>query len=186
MLLKRPILRKAGLNIKKSGKFKMDIEALFKISQGLYITGAVGKTDRLVGSCIDAVMLVEMNPAQVFVSLCKTSYTCQTILEKKQFSLSVLSKESDLSVIREFGFYTSASRDKWENVPYFLEDDLPILTNCTAYFILSVKSMLETEMHVVFLCSVEKAVANTQADVLLYNDYRTQIKLNNERKKENE
>lgn len=155
----------------------MDMNALFKISQGLYITGALTSDDRLVGSCIDSVMLAEVNPAQIFVSLCKTSYTCKTILKQKRLSLSVLPKNSDLNTIREFGFYSSENRDKWENIPYFLEDELPILTDCVAYYILSVKSTLETDTHIVFLCTVEKSVANTMADVLLYDDYRTQIKL---------
>lgn len=164
-------------------KVKQEVSILFKISQGLYLTGAVDFNQRLIGSCIDSVMLVEMTPPQIFVSLGKESYTCAQILKNKFFSLSVLSKNTNLNIIREFGFYTSKVRNKWENVPYFLEENLPILADCIAYFILSVKSVFETISHYVFLCNVEKSVANTMADVLLYNDYREKIKLNNERKK---
>lgn len=161
------------------------MNVLFKISQGMYLTGTVDMDQRLLGSCVDAVMLAEMNPAQLFVSLGKNSYTCARILKEKRFSLSVLAKETDPAIIQEFGFHTSKIRDKWKNVPYFLEGDLPVLTDCVSYFILSVKSIVETETHFVFLCRVEKSVANTMTDVLLYNDYREQIKLKNERKKEN-
>ena len=60
---------------------EINLEALFKISHGVYITGARDENNRLIGSCIDSVMVIEVDPAQVIVSLNKASYTCQNVLK---------------------------------------------------------------------------------------------------------
>ena len=40
----------------------MDLQALFKISHGVYLTGARDESGRLIGSCIDSAMVVEADP----------------------------------------------------------------------------------------------------------------------------
>ncbi len=160
------------------------ISVLCQMPQGIYLTGTVDENDRLIGSCIDAVMPVEFEPAQILVSLEKESYTCEQILKNKRFALSFVPKNINPEIIRTFGFNTSKTHNKWQETPYFLEDGLPVLTDCSAYLILSVVSWSETHGHIVFLCNVKKSVANTKEDMLLYSDWRNEVKhkLTNERK----
>jgi len=89
----------------------MDLKALFKISHGVYVTGAQNLQGRFVGSCVDAVMVVEVNPAQILISMGKNSYTAQTVLETRHMTLSVLPADCPDSVIQNFGMQSSQTVD---------------------------------------------------------------------------
>ena len=150
----------------------MDLAALFTISHGVYLTGARDSNHRLIGSCIDAVMVVEASPAQILVSLNKQSYTAQTILKTKHFSLTVLPDDASLDLIQLFGMNTSRTTDKWSAGSYTLTDDLPIYNNAVAGLIVNVESVSETSGHYVLLCSVEQAIPGTMKKPLIYSDYQ--------------
>ena len=150
----------------------MNLEALFKISHGVYVTGAKDEKNRFVGSCVDAVMVVEAAPAQIMISMGKTSYTCETVLKTRRLSLSVLSERASDEVIRNFGMQSSRTVDKWSSVPYRSVADLPVLTEAAAYMTLQVAEIQETATHYVFLCDVKEVVPGTMERPLIYQDYK--------------
>lgn len=162
----------------------MSLEALFKISHGLYIIGAKTKNDRFVGSCIDAVMIIEVNPDQVMVSLCQTSFTCQTILETGIFSLSVLGEKTPFETIKNFGFQSSRDIDKWKNIPHLIQNDLPYLKQTVARLELKTVSVFKTKTHFVFLCDVIKSELGEEKNELTYNHYQQNIRPQTKEKKE--
>lgn len=155
----------------------MNLEALFKISHGLYITGARDTQNRLIGSCVDAVMVVEVAPAQIMISLGKNSFTCQNVLTSQELSLSVLPTDIPDNIIQTFGMQSSKTVDKWVNTPYHLYQDLPVLNQASAYMTLKVVQKIETATHWVFLCDVQSVEAGSMAPVLTYANYQ-----NNKRK----
>ena len=150
----------------------MDTTTLFKISQGLYITGAVDTDQRLVGSVIDAVMIVEVSPAQIFISLNENSYTREVVSKTGQLSLSVLAVDCGVELIKRFGFQTSRTADKWTDTPHDLKKGLPILKNSVASYILKVISSKETAHHTVFHCDVIEIIPGTMDQPLTYAGYR--------------
>ena len=79
----------------------MEEEALFAISNGLYVLGARDK-DRFVGSVVDAVSQVAVGPNMIILSCMNSSYTKQTIEQTGVFSLSVLAKTTDPMVVANF------------------------------------------------------------------------------------
>ena len=107
----------------------MDETALFKLTHGLYVLGAVDEDNggRLVGSIVDGVMQVANKPLIIALSCHNRSYTKSCIEKSGRFSLSVLCQSVDPFVVANFGFQTSEKVDKWANVPYFVEDGLPYL-----------------------------------------------------------
>ena len=150
----------------------MDLKALFKISHGVYVTGARDEGGRLIGSCVDAVMVVEVSPAQIMVSMGKNSYTAQNVLKTKRIALSVLPADAPNDLIRNFGMQSSRDTDKWASVPYRLQADLPVLNEAVATLDADVVSVQETATHFVFLCTVKEVVAGTMTDPLIYQDYQ--------------
>ena len=150
----------------------MNLDALFKISHGVYVTGAKDEQNRLVGSCVDAVMVVEVAPAQILVSMGKTSYTCETVLKTRQMTLSVLSEQTSDDVIRNFGMQSSRTVDKWAEIPHQSVEGLPVLTDAVAYLSLKVANIQETETHYVFLCDVLAAQPLSMKKPLIYQDYK--------------
>lgn len=150
----------------------MDLNALFKISHGVYVTGAKDEKNRFVGSCVDAVMVVEAAPARILISMGKSSYTCETVLKTRRLTLSVLPAQASNDLIRNFGMQSSRTIDKWDSVVYTCVEGLPVLTDAVAYMTLHVADVQETETHYVFLCDVKDAVPGTMGNPLIYQDYK--------------
>ena len=151
----------------------MDAKALFKISHGVYLTGAVDGKGRLIGSCVDAVMVVEADPGQIMISLGKKSYTCENIRSGKKFTLSVLPDNASKELISLFGTRSSRDTDKWENVPRRLIDEMPVYADAVAFMVLKTVSIQETATHYVFLADVVSvSVGGSGEKPLLYADYQ--------------
>ena len=117
----------------------MDLNALFKISHGVYLTGAKDETGHLIGSCIDSVMVVEADPQQVIVSMNNASYTMENVVKNGELTLSVLPADTPNEVIQLFGMHTSRDTDKWEQTAHTLYHNLPIYKNAVAYMYLKVR-----------------------------------------------
>lgn len=162
----------------------MNLAALFKISHGLYIVGASESNNRLVGSCIDAVMVIETNPAQIMVSFGHTSYTAEQILKTKRFTLSVLGKNNPYDIIKRFGFNSSKTMDKWRETPHKMIEGLPILTDSVAVMTVQVVDVKQTATHFVCLCDVIQTIEGTMSEPITYHEYQNHIK-NQQVKKEN-
>lgn len=150
----------------------MDLSALFQITHGVYITGARDGNNRLIGSCIDSVMVVEADPAQVIISLGKKSYTGKTVLKTRRLSLSVLPADASDELIERFGTQTSETVDKWQDTPYTLQNDLPVVQNAVASYVLKVNHSFDTATHHVFVCDVETINRGSMAKPLIYADYQ--------------
>ncbi|MDY6407106.1 MAG: flavin reductase [Pseudomonadota bacterium] len=150
----------------------MNLEALFKISHGVYITGAMDTKGRFIGSCIDAVMVAEVSPAQILVSLGKGSYTAENVIVTKHMTLSVLPTDISDEVIQTFGMQSSRTADKWATGTYDILAGLPILKGAVATMDLSIVKVEETKTHFVLLCDVVSANAGTMNAPLIYQDYQ--------------
>jgi len=150
----------------------MDLEALFKISHGVYITGAKDTGGRLVGSCIDSVMVVEVSPARIMISLGKGSYTCEVVRQTGELTLSVLPETVADQTIQTFGMQSSKTVDKWEKEPYYLVSNLPVWDKAVAAMLLKVSQIIDTGSHFVFLCDVADVMRGTMENPLIYQDYQ--------------
>ena len=150
----------------------MDLKALFKISHGVYLTGAKTSDNRFIGSCIDSCMVVEAEPAEIIVSLNKGSFTAQNVLQTKQLTLSILPEDAPHPLIERFGMNTSKTLDKWQQTPYFTFHDLPVYQDSVAYLYAEVRQIIETSGHFVFFCPVIEVKAGTMKKPLLYADYQ--------------
>jgi len=151
----------------------MDLQALFKISHGVYLTGAKDQQGCLIGSCIDSVMVVEADPQQVIVSMNNASYTMQNVVQNGEFTLSILPADTPNEVIELFGMHTSRDTDKWAPTDHILYHDLPVYKNAVAYMYLKVKGTTITNGHHVFLCDVVDGASGTMGDPLLYAAYQS-------------
>ena len=150
----------------------MDLQALFKISHGVYLTGAKDEGGRLIGSCIDSVMVVETEPQQVIVSLNNASYTMENVVKTGELTLSVLPADTSDSVMELFGMHTSRDTDKWAQTEHILYHDLPVYKDSVAYMYLKVKETIITSGHHVFLCDVMAGENGTMGEPLLYATYQ--------------
>lgn len=154
----------------------MDIDALYKLTHGLYILGAREDGKRLVGSVVDAVMQVANKPLVIALSCNNQSYTKECIEKSNEFSLSVLCKSVDPYVIANFGFQSSRNVDKWDNVDYCIMDDMPYLKDNLAMVRCKVLQSIVYDSNTLFVAEVINCKNNEGGEPLTYSDYRSYFK----------
>ena len=131
----------------------MELDALYKLTHGLYILGAED-SGRPVGSVVDAVMQVANKPVVIALSCNNQSYTKECIERTGVFGLSVLCKDVDPFVIANFGFQSSRSIDKWENVDYCIRDGVPYLNDNIATVRCKVLQSIKYDSNTLFIAEV--------------------------------
>jgi len=152
----------------------MDKAALDKISYGLYVTGV--KDEKWYGGCIvDAFMQVTLVQPTIVYSSMRKNRTDEILKPGTRFSVSVLPADVSPFIISNFGFQSGRLIDKWANVPHYMVDDLPVLTDACAYFICEVIEAKDLETHTLFHCNVIDAVQNDKPP-LIYASYREAMK----------
>lgn len=153
----------------------MNLDALFKLTNGLYILGA-NENGRYVGSLVDAVTQVANEPLVIVVSCNNRSYTKECIEKSGEFSLSVLCRAVDPFVLGNFGFQSSREVNKWDNVDFYVENGLPYLSDNIACLRCKVIGRTEFISNTMFTAEVIDASSNKDMDPLTYRDYRGYFK----------
>ncbi len=156
----------------------IDENALFKLTHGLYVLGAVDEKNggRFVGSIVDGVMQVANKPFIIALSCHNRSYTKQCIEKSKRFSLSVLCKNIPPFVVANFGFQSSRNIDKWKNVDYIEKNGLPYLKENLARLEAVVRRKIVYESNTLFLAELSDSAGRNEGSPLTYNDYRDYFK----------
>ena len=109
----------------------MDMNALFKLSYGLFVLSAKenGKDN---GCIINTAMQLTDTPAQIAVAVNKQNYTHDMIKNTGIFNLSVLSQEAVFWVFQHYGFQSGANVDKFANLlPMRTTNGLRYIAGCT-------------------------------------------------------
>jgi ferric-chelate reductase [NAD(P)H] len=112
----------------------MNLNALRKISYGLYIVGSYSG-DRKNGQVANTVIQVTSEPPVIAVSINKKNLTHDFIKAGGVFSASVLCQSTPLPFIGNFGFKSGRDADKLQGVNYKIgQTGVPvILDHATAY-----------------------------------------------------
>jgi len=153
----------------------MNQAALNRISYGLFVTG-VQDENRYGGCIIDAFMQATHDPATVMYSSMKKNRTSELILEKHDFTVSVLPSDIHPFYIANFGFQSSRTVDKWANVPHEIVDGLPVLKDRAACYRLRMIDARELSTHILFYCDVIEAWGESEREPLVYADYQKSMK----------
>ena len=164
------------MGVAAGGEGKVDLEALYKLTHGLYVLGARDE-NRFAGSIVDAVMQVANKPVAIALSCSNGSYTKSCIDKTGEFSLSVLCRNVAPFVVANFGFQTSRLVDKWKNVEHTIKDGLPYLNDNLASFRCKVLHPYPLESNTLYVAEVTEAATSCRnEEPLTYLDYRSYFK----------
>jgi|WetSurMetagenome_2_1015567.scaffolds.fasta_scaffold202380_2 flavin reductase (DIM6/NTAB) family NADH-FMN oxidoreductase RutF/rubredoxin len=156
----------------------MKYEAFHKLSYGLYIVASAheGKKAGYIGN---TVFQVTAEPSQLAISCHKNNSTCGIIENSKVFSVSVLQKELDTSIIGIFGFMTSSEIDKFSNIKHqVFSTGAPIVTESTvAWFECKVVNQIDTGTHILFIGEVVDGDVLSENEPLTYQYYREKYRM---------
>ncbi len=154
----------------------MNLNALHKISYGMYIVGS-RKGEKRNGQIANTVFQVTSEPPTVAVSINKTNLTHEYIRASKVFSVSILCQAAPLSYIGGFGFKSGRDVDKLKGVNYKIgQTGSPIfLDNATACLEAEVIQDVDAGTHTIFIGKVVAAEILTEDPCMTY-EYYHQVK----------
>jgi rubredoxin len=131
----------------------MDIQALYKLSYGLYVVSSLDE-NRPVGCIANSVMQVTAVPETVAVSIHHDNYTTSCIEKSGMFAVSILHEKSDPEIIKTFGFTSSKDKDKFKNFDYSYHSNMPVINDSVGYIVCKVINKMQSPTHTVFLGQV--------------------------------
>jgi len=156
----------------------MNYKAFHKLSYGLYIiaTELNGKKFGYIGN---TAFQITSEPSQILISSHKNNYTTSKILESKKFSISVLKKEVNTSLIGEFGFMSGADIDKFRNIETITSaTGAPIIVDSTvAWFDCKVVNLIDVGSHILIIGEVLNSDLLSGEEPLTYDYYREKYKM---------
>ena len=151
----------------------MDSKALSYLSYGLYIVCSRAG-DRLNGQIANTVFQATSEPANLAVAINKKNYTHELISDGKVLTISVLSQDTPLPFIGNFGFKCGRDVDKLEGVNYKRgETQAPVVLDHTlAYMEGRVVSQLDVGTHTLFVAQLVDSVIIRDGEPMTYAYYR--------------
>lgn len=156
----------------------MDINALFKISYGLFIITAC-ENSRDNGCVVNTAGQITDSPNRIAVTINKNSKTHDMIKNTGVFNVCVLSEEADFGLFRHFGFQSGADTNKFDGFTDFKrsENGISYITKGTnAYISARVENEIDEETHTMFIALVEDAKILSDAPSATYAYYHSNIK----------
>lgn len=159
-------------------------EALFKLSYGLFVlTAKAGDKDN--GCIINTAQQVTSSPLRISITVNKSNFTHDMIVQTGEFNLSVLTEETPFEVIRHYGFQSGRDVNK------IVSNGLERSENGIAYIkafsnsFISAKVIdtVDLETHTLFIADVTEAEIISEKPSLTYEYYFKNIKPKPENKK---
>ncbi len=156
---------------------ELKLEAFFKISYGLYIVSA-GNIEKKSGYISNTVFQVTAEPAQFAICCSKNNYTASLINENMAFSISVLKRNTDQSLISTFGYKSGKDINKFEGVGFITgSTGAPIVTDDTlAWFECKVVQSIDVGTHLLFTAEIVNNELLEDGEPLTYSYYREERK----------
>ncbi|MDD5686266.1 MAG: flavin reductase family protein [Elusimicrobia bacterium] len=153
---------------------KKIIEAVNKISYGLYVITSVSSDGRINGQIGNTVFQITSVPLRVAIGINKKNYTYELIKESGVFVINIL-KQSQLELVSLFGLKSGRDINKFENVKYNLSTvKAPILDDILAWMECKVISemFIDCGTHMIIVADVINGDVVASDEPLLYKFYR--------------
>ena len=156
----------------------MKYKAFHKLSYGVYLV-ATRYNGKNSGFIANTVFQVTSEPSQIAISCHKKNTTTAKILESGIFSVSVLKKETDTSLIGQFGFMSGDEPDKFRDVATTTAiTGAPIVSGSSvAWFDCRVTSQQDLGSHMLIIGEVTDSDLISDEEPLTYAYYREKYKM---------
>lgn len=150
----------------------MDTTALFKMSYGLYIISASWQ-GKDTGCVVNTLQQVTNTPNRLSVAVHKDNFTCEQIELSRAYTATVLTTETDMNLLRYFGFRSGRDVDKYAG-RVFARDEagIPYLTeHMAARYSVKVTERLALDTHVLFIGELVESEILSDEPVMTYSFY---------------
>jgi len=150
----------------------MDAKALHQISYGLYVISSF-RGDKLNGQIANTLFQVASEPPSVAVSINKQNLTHSFIHDSRVFAASILSHDTPLRFIGDFGFRSGRDVVKFAQVNYKIgKTGAPIvLDHALAYVEAELINETDAGSHTIFLGRLIDAQILSSGEPMTYTYY---------------
>jgi flavin reductase (DIM6/NTAB) family NADH-FMN oxidoreductase RutF/rubredoxin len=150
----------------------MNLKALQKLGYGLYVVCS-RKGERFNGQIANTIFQVCSEPPVIAVAINRQNLTHEFIDQSKVFTGSILSQDTPLNFIGNFGFKSGRQVDKLKDVHYKLgETQAPVvLDHALAYLEAKTLGKVEVGTHTVFLGEIIGADVVKEGEPMTYAYY---------------
>lgn len=156
----------------------MDTKSLFKLGYGLYVlTSNYDNKDN--GCIINTVMQVSDKPVRIAVSVNKSNFTHDMILNSMVFNVSILTTETPFTVFKHFGFQSGRNVDKFAECKEehrAVNNVLYIPKYANAFIACKVTQTIDLVSHTMFIAEIVDAQVLSDKDSVTYTYYQNNIK----------
>lgn len=152
----------------------INLEALFKISYGLYIVSS-GDSKQGNGFISNTVFQLTAEPAQFATCCSKNNFTTELIIKAGAFSVSVLHKDTQSAIYERFGYKSGKDINKMEGVGVkYGQTGIPIVMNdAIAFLECKVVQTIDVGTHLLFIGElVQSEIIDNTKEALTYAYYR--------------
>ena len=153
----------------------MNTNAFRNLSYGVYIISTLDG-ERPTGCVANSAMQITSSPETIAVSVNHDNYTNSCIQKTGKFAVSILSEESDATLIGTFGFQSGKEVNKFDGVQALEKEGIPVVADACAYVVCKVIDKMETATHTVFLGEVIDADVLKKAEPMTYAYYHKVVK----------
>lgn len=139
-----------------------------KITQGMYVLTTKG------GGCIvDAVSQVSAgdNPL-IAVSVMKKNFTNELLKKNTEFAISILGKEVNPEIIKNFGFNSMRNINKFEANQTKEIEGMQIVKNSLGYMICEIVDSIDNDTHTLFIGRLKEADMFEDKEPMSYGYYQ--------------
>ncbi len=169
--------RELGVKTKIAVSEKIDIskineKSFFNINYGLYIVGSV-KDGKSNGQIANTVFQVSDDPPTIAVSINKKNLTYENIKDSGVFSISILSEETPMPFIANFGFKSGRDTNKLEGIEYKsgITGAPIIIDNVLSFVEAKVVGEISAGFHTIFMGQIQSADVIKQGKPMSYAYY---------------
>ena len=133
------------------------------------------KEDNLLVGCV-ANSVMQINSDTVAISLNNNNYTTKVILENNLFAINILPTNTNIDLIKTFGFKKSNEINKYANINYELKEDTPIINDTCGYIICTLTSSIKTDTHTIIIGKIISMQETNNYEAMTYKYYQENLK----------
>jgi len=152
----------------------LDLESLFNLNYPMCILSSK-KADQINGCIVNTVFQLIPEPPALAVSINNQNLTCEFINQSKIFAVSILSEDTPIELIRQFGFKSGRDLNKFELLKYKIgQTGAPIVMENTVSFIEArVVNTVDLHTHTLFIGNItECGIIDDKKIPMAYTYYR--------------
>lgn len=151
---------------------KMDLQALFTMSYGLYVVSSADG-ERRSGCIVNTLTQVTAEPPRLVVAVNKDNVTTEIIRKAGRFTGVALGVGAGMELIGRFGFRSGRDLDKFDGIPYGEDESgIPYPTeHAVARFSCRVIGETDLGTHVLFVGELTEAERLLDEEPMTYAYY---------------